>query len=224
MPSKSRSQFEKLCDPSLAYWPDDMVSIRCRPARRNLYKTWVNELVNEILDPKCNEVNMEIESKKDPQMELDDKEIKSTIPKEEANCNKKIESNKQQSNENALQLAKATELNLRLNQFRPENITVTVKDNKLTVKGKLEKRTGTSYSCQSYEKTFTLPGDADQANILCSMDKNGLIKLNIPHKNLDQIEAKVIKINHESAESKQNEVISKTVEDDEPIVEDLIEE
>lgn len=224
MPVKSRGLLDELYDPSLAYWPDDYSwRYRRTPRRRSLYNNWVNCLVDELLDPKSNEIQMEIENGpeannkvkdqlKDQPMELDrTEEVKSNDKKvEPKNVNDKlVESN---NNKAVVNSSKPTELSLRLNDYKPEDITVKVKDNQLTIKGKKEKRSGSSYSCHQFERTFTLPKDCDRENILCSMDANGLIKLNIPHKDKKEEE---IKINVEQ---------SNELKDDEPIVEDLKED
>ena len=259
MPSKSRYLYDSLIHPSLAYWPGEH-SWRCRrqPTRRSLYNDWVNCLVDELMDPKSPDIEMEIEHQpkdlpKEPAKEQSkepmevDSQPKSDCPP--ANCANKVEPAKSATQSpddkqcDTLQQLKPTELHMRVSQYKPEDISVEVKDNLLTVRGKRERRTPSgSYSCQQFERTFTLPKDADQEKILCSMDASGLIKLNIPRKELKQAEEQVIKIVHEkpaeerkpveeptteqmpAEEAKKEETTAKILTDDKPVVEDLIEE
>lgn len=226
MPVKSRTLLDELCDPQLAYWPHDTYawSVRPRP-KRQLYHRLLNNLMDEILDtPK--EIEMEVERSdcKEQPMELDKAEAK--CPSANEMTDEKLVEDGKTVNE-AVAVLKPTELSLRLSQYKPEDIKVIVKDNRLTIKGNLEKKSANSYCSQSFERTFALPKDADQQSILCSMDaKNGLIKLNIPRKKLEPIdEVKEIKINHESSEEqKEADSSSAKLTVDEPIVEDIIEE
>lgn len=240
MPVKSRCTFDRLSDPMLAYWPEELLTLRRQPCdrrneSRNLYSKWVNGLIDEILDPRCeqNDVEMEIEHEPKAQSEIKDQPIRleeQTVAKQSecSNCNNNVTSTEKTSTDlattnNDLQLSKPTQINLRLTQYKPEDITVHVKDNKLTIKGRKERKGNNSYYSQQFERSFTLPKDCDQQNIICEMDKNGLIKLNIPHKQLVKPdEIKEIKINCEEKAKKDEPEASKP-ESDEPIVEDIIE-
>jgi len=226
-PAKSRVLFNELYDPSLAYWPDEDC-LRKRSSKldnlrsRNSYNRWINTLFNEVVDA-SNEIDMEIECE---------------LPKHKKCSEDKLESNGQQlklSNDKKSEMdnckaiqSKPTEFSLRLNQYKPDDITVNVKDNQLTIKGKNEKKNGTTYSLNMFERTITLPRDVDAKNILCSMDANGLIKLNIPRKKLED-EVKEIKINIEKSSDETHKKDEPIIEptkpvDDEPIIEDLAEE
>lgn len=230
MPAKSRTLLDELCDPELAYWPHDTLAWRSpkHGSNRQMYNRWVNNLMDEILDtPK--EIEMEIERHqpvehrpKEQPMELENTEVKSKEPCKDKSVEVCKGKEIAKEDKKAMQPSKPTELSLRFGQYKPEEITCVVKDNQLTIKGKKQKKTANSFCSQSFERTFTLPEDADHKNILCSMDANGLIKLNIPNKKVDQESVKEIKINHEVSEVDSKP--TKSVDDDEPIVEDLVEE
>jgi len=246
---KSRSIFDELCDPMQAYWPNHVYSSNCSPRRRcsnqQLYNRWVNCLMDEILDT-SKEIEMEVERPEQCKEAKDNKELMEVERCEDTakpSCSNVVDNcenvNTQKENSKALQLSRPTELSLRLAQYRPEDITCSVKDNRLTIKGKRQRKSPNSYCSQTFERTFTLPKDVDQQNILCTMDKNGLIKLNLPYKKLEneaENEVKEIKIINELSEVNKevnkevNEDVNKAAEttvksvDDEPVVEDLVEE
>ncbi|XP_022314563.2 heat shock protein hsp-16.2-like [Crassostrea virginica] len=89
---------------------------------------------------------------------------------------------------------------LHVQQFKPEDITVKIENNKLTICGKHEKKTdeGHSYFAQEFVQQYTIPEGIDQDSIISTFSDEGVLFIQGKSKSSGNGEPKQIPIDRGS--------------------------
>jgi len=76
--------------------------------------------------------------------------------------------------------AKQLVLGVNCEQFKPEEIKVSIKDNFLEIAAQHEEKTEHSFVKREFSRKFLLPESALQDKMNCSLNSSGVLKITIP--------------------------------------------
>jgi crystallin alpha B len=81
------------------------------------------------------------------------------------------------------------QINLDVNQFKPEELTVKVKDNSVLIEGKHEERPDEhGYISRQFSRKYVLPSDVEPDKVVSRLNPNGALTIEAPKKHMEPIE------------------------------------
>ena len=71
-------------------------------------------------------------------------------------------------------------LGVNCENFKPEEIKVSIKDNYITIEGSHESKDEHNYVKRQFSRRYQLPANANQKGMKCSLNQSGVLKIDIP--------------------------------------------
>nr|KAG5708945.1 hypothetical protein BaRGS_009354 [Batillaria attramentaria] len=95
---------------------------------------------------------------------------------------------------------------LDVRHFKPEELKVTTKENRVIVNGKHEERPDEhGYIMREFTRQYVLPKDVDPTTITSGLTRDGVLTIKAPKKALEAPSERPIPITHEPANEKGDE-------------------
>ncbi|KAK7111133.1 alpha-crystallin B chain-like [Littorina saxatilis] len=93
-------------------------------------------------------------------------------------------------------------VNVDVQQFKPEEINVKTKDNRLVVNARHEERPDEhGFIMREFTRQYVLPKDVDPNQVTSSLSKEGVLTLKAPKKALEAPDERKIPITHEKGDA-----------------------